>query len=105
MKKILGLLLSVLVVYAIYFDLSIGTLPHAISQNTVATPKPEVNFPYFEEKVEPGETLISIVEHQSEHSLSVPMSDLIHDFKSLNPGQSPNKLEIGKTYRFPEYSK
>lgn len=108
MGKLLGFLLSVLVVYAVYYDLSVGTLPHANSQKTAvasATVEPEVNFPYFKEKVQPGETLISIVEHQANQSISVPISNLVHDFKSLNPGQSPEKLQIGRTYRFPRYSK
>ncbi|MDP4085211.1 MAG: hypothetical protein Q8934_11435 [Bacillota bacterium] len=105
MKRILGFLLSLLIIYAVYFDLTVGTLPHANSQTVTATAKPEVNFPFFEASVGPGQTLISIVEHHSNSSLSVPITALVHDFKALNPGQSPDKLQIGKSYRFPEYSR
>ncbi len=56
-------------------------------------------------KVEPGETLISIVESHIEKSLPVSIDQLIEDFQTLNPGQAPEKIQIGSTYQFPDYSK
>lgn len=108
MKKLLGLLLVFVAMYAIYFDLTIGTIPHSATQQTVVTtttkPKNPV-IPYFEAVVEPGETVITIVEHQLKKSLPVPITKLIADFQTLNPGQAAEKIQIGATYKFPDYRK
>ncbi|CAH2715412.1 hypothetical protein BACCIP111895_02596 [Neobacillus rhizosphaerae] len=109
MKKILGFLLTVLVIYVIYFDLTIGTLPTASTQqqvdaNVETTGKPKIDIPSFDAKVKPGETVISIVEHKINKPLPVSIADLIVDFRKLNPGQTPEKIHIGSTYHFPDYS-
>jgi hypothetical protein len=110
MKKLFGFLLAVLMIYVIYIDLTVGTLPS--SQTTqvdakIETPKTELktDLPSFEAKVEPGETVISIVEHQLDKQLPVSITDLIQDFRKLNPGETPEKIQIGSTYHFPDYSK
>jgi hypothetical protein len=114
MKKLFGLLLSVLIIYVIYFDLTVGTLPSSTPQPVDAKvenrtqqniAKPKTNFPAFEAKVKPGDTVISIVENQLDQSLPVSISELIEDFKKLNPGKAPEKIQIGSTYIFPDYSK
>lgn len=108
MKKLVYLLLTIIIMYSIYFDMTVGTLPHANSQKpaaAVAVVHSDVNIPYFKANVKPGDTLLSIVEHQIKKPLPVPMNDLIHDFQSLNPGQSADKIQIGTTYRFPDYTK
>lgn len=107
MKKLVGLLLFILTIYCIYFDLTVGTLPHVNMNSTVtkAVIKQETGIPYFKVKVNPGDTLISIVEHQIKKPMPVSISDLIRDFQSLNPGVSSEIIRIGKTYRFPDYSK
>ena len=109
MKKLLGMLLSCLILYSIYFDLSVGTLPQTDTKRVEAVAKPETStntsIPHFEERVKPGDTLITIVEHQIKKQLPVPISRLIHDFETLNPGQSAEKIQIGKSYRFPDYKK
>ncbi|WP_040207988.1 hypothetical protein [Neobacillus jeddahensis] len=110
MKKLIGFLLSILVVYVIYFDLTVGTLPTSktlqvdakIETNTVESKKTTI--PFFDAKVKPGETLISIVEHQLDKPLPVPMTKLIDDFQQLNSDQSAEKIQIGITYHFPDYS-
>ena len=109
MKKLFGILLSILVLYVIYYDLTVGTLP-------TSTPKPvdakveqstpsKTDLPAFDAKVKPGDTVISIVEHKINKSLPVPIPDLIKDFQILNGGKSPEKIQIGSTYHFPDYSK
>ncbi|MFP5109199.1 hypothetical protein ACSU6B_20910 [Neobacillus sp. C211] len=112
MKKLFGFLLAVLIIYVIYIDLTVGTLPSSFiqqvdakieTQNTEL--KTETNIPSFEAQVEPGETVLSIVEHQLDKSLPVSISDLIEDFRKLNPGETPEKIQIGSTYHFPDYSK
>ncbi|MEH7109991.1 MULTISPECIES: hypothetical protein [Bacillaceae] len=110
MKKLLGVLLAILVIYVIYFDLTVGTLPSAtttqktVNIETSSVTKPQTKIPFFEEKVKPGETVMSIVEHQLGKPLPVSINDLIVDFQALNPGESPEKIKIGATYHFPDYS-
>jgi hypothetical protein len=109
MKKFFGFLLAVLILYVIYIDLTVGTLPASLIQQVDAKIetkiKQKVNIASFEAKVEPGETVISIVEHQINKPLPVPINDLIADFRKLNPGETPEKIQIGSTYHFPDYSK
>jgi hypothetical protein len=109
MKNLLLLLLSFLIIYSIYFDISVGALPYPDTQKVEAVAKPKLpklpksSIPYFEVKVEPGDTLITIVEHQMKKPLPVSITRLIHDFEALNPDQSAEKIQIGKNYRFPDY--
>lgn len=110
MKTLFGILLSILIIYVIYFDLTVGTLPAPangqVEANATKTKiqKPNVAIPSFSEKVKPGETVISIVEHRLGKPLPVSISELIEDFQALNPGKSPEKIQIGSTYHFPDYS-
>ena len=109
MKRIFLFLFGLLTVYVIYIDLTAGTLPTDKTQmpiETVATiANPENKMDTFEAEVEPGETLISIVENHIDRPLPVSIDKLIEDFKSLNPGQTPEKIQIGSSYQFPDYSK
>lgn len=109
MKKLFGILLSILVLYVIYYDLTVGTLPTSAPKPVDAkveqsTPS-KTDLPSFDAKVKPGDTVISIVEHKINKSLPVPIPDLIEDFQTLNGGKSPEKIQIGSTYHFPDYSK
>ncbi|MBV7507498.1 hypothetical protein KW850_19845 [Bacillus sp. sid0103] len=110
MKKLFGFILAVLIIYVIYIDLTVGTLPSTLTTQvdakieTPLTPL-KTDIPSFEAKVDPGETVISIVEHQLDKPLPVSITDLIQDFRKLNPGETPEKIQIGTTYHFPDYSK
>jgi hypothetical protein len=110
MKQLFGFLLFVLTIYVIYFDLTVGTLPSSRSQQAVAlvetsTLPTNTVIPSFEATVQPGETVISIVEHHLNKSLPLSITDLIDDFRKLNPDQTPETIQIGSTYHFPDYSK
>ncbi|WP_026572440.1 hypothetical protein [Bacillus sp. UNC438CL73TsuS30] len=107
MKKLLGLVLTALIIYVIYIDLTVGTLPSEAIQTVEAkteTSSPKSDIPSFQASVEPGETVISIVEHQLQKPLPVSITELVKDFKLLNPGFSPEKIQVGATYQFPDYS-
>lgn len=110
MKKLFGFLFAILVIYVIYFDLTIGTLPASNSKQvdakveTTVTKKHKSDIPSFDAEVQPGQTVISIVEHELKKPLPVSITDLIEDFRKLNPGQTPEKIQIGSTYHFPDYS-
>ena len=109
MKRIFLFVFGLLTIYVIYIDLTAGTLPNAETQTSVKTAvtmsSPKNTLETFEAEVEPGETLISIVENQIKKPLPVSIDTLIEDFQSLNPGQAPEKIQIGSTYQFPDYSK
>lgn len=108
MKKLFGVLFAILIIYVIYIDLTVGTLPNAtqtVEAEAKVTSQPESGLPSFAAKVKPGETVISIVEHHINKALPVSIDDLIHDFGTLNPGKTPEKIQIGSTYQFPDYSK
>lgn len=109
MKKLIVLLVSILCIYVIYFDLTQGTLPQPHIQtkkaDAIAENKISASQPYFEVKVAPGETVLTIVEHQLAHNVPVAIDDVITDFEKLNSGLQPEKIQIGKSYRFPDYSK
>jgi hypothetical protein len=107
MKKLIGILTALLVIYIIYFDLTEGTMPisETASVEVIAKkPAPARSAGYFTVKVGPGETVLSVVEHQLNHNLPVSIEKVIMDFKSLNGGLSPEKIQIGKSYRFPDYT-
>lgn len=108
MKKLSGLLFIILIIYCIYFDMTVGTLPLVNTQKTaaeVSVISPAASIPFFKATVKPGDTLISIVEHQIKKPLPVPIDSLIRDFQTLNPGQTAEKIQIGNAYRFPDYSR
>ncbi|WP_042355037.1 LysM peptidoglycan-binding domain-containing protein [Bacillus rubiinfantis] len=108
MKKLLGLLFAILLIYVIYIDLTVGTLPSAATIGQEFTSERATNqpagIPSFEAKVKPGETVMTIVEKHLGKPLPVPISELIADFSKLNPGKTPEKIQIGATYQFPDYS-
>ena len=117
MKKLAGFLILVVIIYAIYNDLSAGTLPAANMQkiDTVEKEESDVkegkkakateNIPYFEHEVKPGDTVLSVLDSNSKSPLAVPVSQAVEDFKLLNDGTDPQKIKFGKTYKFPDYSK
>lgn len=112
MKKLFAFLFIILIIYVVYFDLTVGTLPSTRTQQvnakveTITKPAAaDADTPSFKAKVNPGETVISIVEHQIKKPLPVSITELIEDFRKLNPGQTPEKIQIGSTYHFPDYSK
>ncbi|MDR6998764.1 hypothetical protein [Neobacillus niacini] len=108
MKKLLGLVLTALIIYVIYIDLTVGTLPSDSVQTVEAkteTHSPKSTLPSFQATVEPGETVISIVEHQLKKPLPVSITELVKDFQLLNPGYSPEKIQVGASYQFPDYTK
>ena len=104
MKRLFGILLTVMVLYAIYYDLSQGTLPvDTVEKSTIENTNQVPGLPYFEAKVVAGDTVLSILEDRYHHSIPVPISDIATDFRQLNNGQSPQEIQPGKTYKFPIY--
>lgn len=112
MKKLVGLLVFIIVMYAVYNDLTAGTLP-AANMKIIEAKEKEVKkieeetagIPYFEHEVKPGDTVLSVLDSNSKTPLAVPVSRAVEDFKRLNDGTDPQKIKFGRTYKFPDYSK
>lgn len=109
MKRLFGLIILILVVFVIYFDLSIGTLPIAVETTTSAKSEisenedEEINIDYFERKIASGDTVLSIIENHLDSAIPVPIQQVVTDFHILNSGVDAEKIQIGKTYKFPDY--
>ncbi len=112
LKRLVTVIITIIILYAIYYDLSKGTLPASFTKET-AVSKMNSNSEnntgeersYFEEKVDAGDTVISIIEEHLNDSISVPITEVIADFKELNHGISPQEIQQGKVYKFPSYPK
>jgi len=106
MKKLAGFLFIVLVFYSIYNDLSQGSLPTPVTVNTNTVEAKSVSEapPYFEHEIQPGDTVLSILEQNLDGPLPVSISDAVTDFQELNNGTLPEEIKIGNSYKFPTYS-
>lgn len=119
MKRIAGIFIMLIFLYSTYYDLTIGTLPSEISKASEPTAEQKVIVESTEEKedtiteepvtdpfqavtVEPGNTVLSIVEHLHEGPYPATIQDIIYDFKELN-GIEPEEMQIGEEYLFPLY--
>lgn len=114
MKKLVGFLIMLVIIYAVYNDLSAGTLPAANMQKIEAEEKAvkvkkktieTEAIPYFEHEVKPGDTVLSVLDSKLKSPLAVPVSKAVEDFKMLNDGTDPRNIKFGRTYKFPDYSK
>lgn len=109
MKRLVGILFTAIVLYSIYFDLSHGTLPSAITKDQSTTANANANTDkneqstVFEREVKTGDTVLSIIEDELNQSISVPITEVISDFTELNNGVTPQEIQPGKSYKFPNY--
>lgn len=113
MKRI-GITLFVLLIgYSLFYDITVGTLPllKPKAQEAAAQPatdpstseQKQADAEYKQIEVKSGDTVLSIVEAINKKG-TLPSVDMItNDFKELNTNESPSKIRIGKTYKFPLY--
>ena len=105
MKRFFITFAVIVTIYVIYIDLNEGTLSSTKKQE----PSLEVQASleesplFFEQKVQSGDTVLSIVEQYSTGGLSVSLETVVNDFQKLNDGLKPEDIQIGKTYSFPIY--
>lgn len=108
MKKVSVIIISALILYIIYYDLTTGTLPlmkeNLQSQTVVAIAesKDTDTKTFYEVKIKPGDTVLSIIE-KNNPTEKVSITQIIQDFKKLNLKTNPNKIQIGEIYKFPLY--
>ncbi|MFC0558083.1 hypothetical protein [Halalkalibacter alkalisediminis] len=116
MKRIGTIFIILVILYSTYYDLTIGTLPNGLSEVTEAVAESVTNSdtteetmtnveldPFQEVMVEPGHTVLSIVEHLHEGTIKATIQEIVYDFQELNDGIRPEEIQIGKTYLFPVY--
>ncbi|MCM3761465.1 hypothetical protein M3212_11790 [Alkalihalobacillus oceani] len=116
MKRLVTVAVVSMILYCTYYDLSIGTLPNGLTKAAETeqeeqshpggeqpVPPPLAQAPYQEVIVEPGHTVLSIVEHLHEGPIPASIQEIVYDFKELNQGLEPEDMQIGKVYRFPLY--
>lgn len=105
MKRFFITFAILVTIYVIYIDLNEGTLSSTQKQEpsleVQASPEDATNV--FEQKVQSGDTVLSIVEHYSAGGLTVSLDTVVKDFQQLNDGLKPEDIQIGKTYIFPIY--
>ncbi|MBB6175282.1 Tfp pilus assembly protein FimV [Anoxybacillus tengchongensis] len=102
MKNMFIFLIFIAICAIAYHDLTDGTI-HMIRSQT--TDKQTNELPYREVTVQRGDTLLSIIEREINGQLPVPIDKLIADFQALNPHVNAHSLQIGKTYRIPQYKR
>ncbi|RXI99435.1 hypothetical protein DS745_14495 [Anaerobacillus alkaliphilus] len=110
MKKLLIPVLLLISIYSIYFDLKIGTLPtstFAAETSPMIEVPEQTTFQIPAELivVEPGYTVLSIVEELHGEPVNATIQQIVLDFETLNPGTNASKIQTGKAYYFPVYRK
>ncbi|GIN10625.1 hypothetical protein J26TS2_04920 [Shouchella clausii] len=114
MKRILFGIVLIIVILGIHHDLTGGTFAEEKESRTPPTPltvqveedqgENEPSLPYQEVIIEPGQTVLSVVEHLHGHQVDRPIESIIADFRELNEQMEPNALQVGERYRFPLYN-
>ncbi|MHC0035897.1 hypothetical protein [Pseudoneobacillus sp. C159] len=104
MGKFIGTLIGLFVAFIIFFDLTNGTLPQTKETQEPIEVMGNVTLPFFKRKIVAGDTVLSVIENNLKAPIPVSIDQVVSDFVKLNEGASPNKIQIGKTYRFPDYS-
>ena len=107
MKSVAAIIIIFIVAYSIYYDLTIGTLPHGAAASSQVEEAQmnlsEPSDPYTLIEVNPGDTVISILEKLQQGHVPVSIDQLVKDFEELNNGTKPEQIHIGKSYKFPIY--
>lgn len=101
MRRIFLFCFILISIYAVYHDLTKGSLP------LTKAPKNETkdvfqDTSFYLQQIQPGDTVIGIIE-KNEQSMPTSIEQIILDFKNLNDGLEPEKIKIGSTYKFKRY--
>ncbi|SDH49040.1 hypothetical protein SAMN05192534_10682 [Alteribacillus persepolensis] len=116
MKKLLLFLLFLLICASLYYDMTEGTLtPSSVNNDSSSnievpteTSAPASNALEGKEKteviVEPGQTVLSIVEQLHDGPVPASIADISTDFQQLNNGIAPEDIQVDESYYFPVYN-
>ncbi|TLS36293.1 hypothetical protein [Pseudalkalibacillus caeni] len=109
MKRFIITLLIFAGIYTTVYDLKVGTLTLQQAQATNAiideSNQKETEQKFTEVQIKSGDTVLSVVEQMVDGPLPVSIDRVVQDFKKLNDDLQPEKIQIGKSYRIPVYSK
>lgn len=106
MKKFFIIMGIVILGLSVYFDLTEGTLTNESTPTNGQAPReeaPSPDQPVQEVIVEPGQTVLSIVEQLHEGPVPVSIEQIAEDFQKLNDGTAPEAIEVDQSYYFPIY--
>lgn len=101
MKRLIGIIVLMIGIYATYYDLTEGTLPK--NENEPASEATSTMIPFQEITVRPGDTVLSIIENLEGFPNEVSINKIVEDFILLN-GIAPQDIQAGKSYKIPLYS-
>ncbi|QBG57011.1 hypothetical protein D2M30_2683 [Bacillus amyloliquefaciens] len=100
MKRLTFLFGSLFVIFIIFYDLKIGTIPAQdlpAYAAAAAQPAKQEASSYRTVTVKKGDTVMSIVgAHKAPE-------DIAQDFETLNPNVKANAIQAGNAYKFPVY--
>lgn len=100
-RKMILYLVVFLCVLSIYYDLS-GRNPHHTVEPVDRSEHTET-ISAVPMVVKPGQSVLSITEQINTHVDYLDISQMIHDFKRLNPGVDPLNIQTNQIYYFPLY--
>lgn len=106
MKKFAAFIATCILIYSVYYDLTVGVIPRGSAETAKLVDLnsiPVEQEPFTKIEIKPGDTVISIMEELQQGPLPVPISQIVSDFEDLNNGTKPEQIQIGKTYQFPLY--
>jgi len=94
MKKGMGIVVLLFLIFVFYTDLSNGTI-------TSQTEKEIESGQHIEAIAKPGDTLISLLGRYDLLPPSANIDDLSREFSNLNNGMAPHDMVAGERYLLP----
>ncbi|MGX1192877.1 hypothetical protein [Metabacillus sp. SLBN-84] len=106
MKRLMVFLLTLFLLYIMYYDISTGTIAFSppATDNEPAAAVQSSPSPFTVKEIKQGETVLTIVE-QLHSGLPVSIEQVRKDFEKLNPNAKADAIQVGKAYKFPLYEK
>ncbi|UJL44858.1 hypothetical protein KFZ58_10485 [Virgibacillus sp. NKC19-16] len=104
-KKTFIFVLIILLGISIYNDLTLGNSQEN-KINRIQQPATDINFTVLQIKVEPGDTVLSIVEriNNNRNLEKMDLTQILTDFNTINPSIDPHNLDPHTYYYFPLYN-
>ncbi|SFA70701.1 hypothetical protein SAMN04488072_101139 [Lentibacillus halodurans] len=104
-KKLLLYTFIILFLISVHQDLTVGT---PLNNNLDSQNNPPIveqeNITFIKVQTNTGDTVLSIVEElNKQNNNDLDISQILDDFKALNPGVEPLHIQTGEYYYFPLY--
>ncbi|AKL85190.1 YqfZ [Bacillus atrophaeus UCMB-5137] len=98
MKRLIFLISSIFVIFIIFYDVKIGTIPFQdLPVYAVSAKTSEQEAAYKTVTVKKGDTVMSIVGNAGSPD------EIVRDFEALNPNVKASSIQAGTAYKFPVY--